>query len=493
MDVTFETRLHSCMEPVLREIHTSEQTQQISLPDGMPDIGQVLGAWGQPLLRGKQWQAEEVSCNGGLMVWVLYAPEDGSPARCLEGWIPFTLRWDLPQGKPEGSLRLNCLCRFVDARVVSARKLVVRGGLGVQVEAFCPMEAASWEPEQVPPDVQLLRRECPVRLPKEMTEKSFSLDEELTLPESAPALQELVYYRLIPSVTDKKVLSGKAVFRGNAQVHVLYRSTEGQLHNWDFSLPFSQYAQLEQEHSPEAQADLVILPTSLELELEDGRLRLKAGLAAQVLITDREKLNLVADAYSPTRELTLEHQSVKMPVLSENRRHSISLRQELPVQGNLAADVCIWPDFPRQRRPEEDLALSAAVQVLYYGEDGSLQGASGRWEGTLPASDQAQVLGVPGISEDAQVQLGTTLTVSQEMALETTGFSWQELSMVAGIALGEPRRPDPDRPSLILCRMGQEPLWELAKESLSTVEAIRLANGLTEDPTPNQMLLIPVV
>ena len=173
MDVTFETRLHSCMEPVLREIHTSEQTQQISLPDGMPDIGQVLGAWGQPLLRGKQWQAEEVSCNGGLMVWALYAPEDGSPARCLEGWIPFTLRWDLPQEKPEGSLRLNCLCRFVDARVVSARKLVVRGGLGVQVEAFCPMEAASWEPEQVPPDVQLLRRECPVRLPKEMAEKSF--------------------------------------------------------------------------------------------------------------------------------------------------------------------------------------------------------------------------------------------------------------------------------------------------------------------------------
>ena len=126
------------------------------------------------------------------------------------------------------------------------------------------------------------------------------------------------------------------MFRGNAQVHVLYRSTEGQLHNWDFSLPFSQYAQLEQEHSPEAQADLVILPTSLELDLEDGRLRLKAGLAAQVLITDREKLNLVADAYSPTRELTLEHQSVKMPVLSENRRHSVSLRQELPVQGNLS-------------------------------------------------------------------------------------------------------------------------------------------------------------
>lgn len=493
MDVTFETRLHSCMEPVLREIHTSEQTQQITLPDGMPDIGQVLGAWGQPLLRGKQWQAEEVSCNGGLMVWVLYAPEDGSPAQCLEGWIPFTLRWDLPQGKPEGSLRLNCLCRFVDARSVSARKLVVRGGLGVQVEAFCPMEAVSWEPEKIPGDVQLLRRECPLRLPKEMAEKNFSLDEELSLPESAPAPQELIYYRLLPSITDRKVLSGKAVFRGSAQVHVLYRSTEGQLHGWDFSLPFSQYAQLEQEHSPEALADLVVMPTSLELELEEGRLRLKGGLTAQILVTDREKLSLVADAYSPTRELELAQRSANLPVLLDSRRQSVPVRQELPVQGNLAADVCIWPDFPRQRRQEEDLALSAAVQVLYYGEDGALQGASGRWEGSIAAGPQAQLLAVPLAAEEPQMQLGTGLSVAQELTVETTAFSWQELPMVAGITPGEARKPDPDRPSLILCRMGQEPLWELAKESRSTVEAIRQANGLTEDPAPNQMLLIPVV
>ena len=34
---------------------------------------------------------------GGMMVWVLYAPEDGSPERCIEGWIPFQMRWDLPE------------------------------------------------------------------------------------------------------------------------------------------------------------------------------------------------------------------------------------------------------------------------------------------------------------------------------------------------------------------------------------------------------------
>ena len=103
------------------------------------------------------------------------------------------------------------------------------------------------------------------------------------------------------------------------------------------------------------------------------------------------------------------------------------------------------------------------------------------------------MLGVPGISEDAQVQLGSTLTVSQEMALETTGFPGRSCPWWPESPWESHADPYPDRPSLILCRMGQEPLWELAKESLSTVEAIRQANGLTEDPAPNQMLLIPVV
>ena len=35
-------------------------------------------------------------------------------------------------------------------------------------------------------------------------------------------------------------------------------------------------------------------------------------------------------------------------------------------------------------------------------------------------------------------------------------------------------------------------LWELAKATNSTVEAIRKANGLTGQPSADQMLLIPI-
>ena len=67
------------------------------------------------------------------------------------------------------------------------------------------------------------------------------------------------------------------------------------------------------------------------------------------------------------------------------------------------------------------------------------------------------------------------------------------IPMVTALDLGELRQPDPMRPSLILRRSEGKSLWELSKETGSTVLAIQEANGLQSEPDDTQMLLIPVV
>ena len=68
----------SCMDTVLQQVQHGEQTLEIRLPEGMPDVGQVLMAWGQPIARSKEWREGSLHFSGGMMVWVLYLPEDGS-------------------------------------------------------------------------------------------------------------------------------------------------------------------------------------------------------------------------------------------------------------------------------------------------------------------------------------------------------------------------------------------------------------------------------
>ena len=92
MQQQFEKRGITCLQTVKREPQTQEQTQELRISDGMPDIGGIIGAWGQVILRSKEWQADGMTINGGTMVWVQYMPEDGGAPQCVESWLPFQMR-----------------------------------------------------------------------------------------------------------------------------------------------------------------------------------------------------------------------------------------------------------------------------------------------------------------------------------------------------------------------------------------------------------------
>ena len=497
MEVQFRKSVCSCLRTALREVRNLEQTQEIRLSDGMPDVGRILSGWGQVILRTKEWNPDSICLTAGMMVWVLYAPEDGSEPRCVESWIPFQMEWDLPEDTPEGEIRVQCLTRFVDARSVSARKILVRAGVGALAEAYVPMEAEYGVPEELPESVELLKLEYPLRLPKEAGEKGFLLEDELTLPPSAPEAEKLLYYTVTPEVLEQRVLSDKVVFRGNGNLHVLYASPDGSLHSWDFSLAFSQYAELRGSYSGEAELSVTAAVTGLELEKEDsGVLHLKCTLSGQYLVEDLELLEIIGDAYSPGRALTIHREDLELPAVLETRRETVAAEQQ--TDGTAAVDVQFLPDFPRQRRMEDGVAmeLPGSFQVLSLGEDGRLQSSVNRWEGalTLRADSESRLRAVPEPLPEPQVLLGGgSLQLRQEVPLSVTTTAGQAIPMVTGLELGEELEPDSSRPSLILRRAGDRGLWDMAKESGSTVEAIRRANHLQQDPAPGQMLLIPIL
>lgn len=497
MDKNLTSMTISCLDRVLQEVRTAELTQQIKLSDGMPDIGRILASWGQVILRSKEWMDAEAAVSGGMMVWVLYAPEDGSKPCCLDGWIPFRLKWDLPEEIPEGNLRIHCLTRFVDGRSVSPRKIMVRCGVSALAEAGIPVERELAVPADAAEDVELLLNTYPLRIPREEGERRFLLDEELALPESAPQAERLIYSRMEPRITDCRVLADKLAFRGNGNLHILYCSEEGQFHSWEFPLPFSQIAQLDQEYGSDAQGDLIPVLTNLEAELDDeGHIRLKAGMAAQYRITDRQMVSVVEDAYSPNRELSLRMEELELPVVLETRRDNLYGEQNIPAEANLVADLSFLPDYPRQRRKEDGMELEypGVFQVLYYGADGSLQSANARWEGRqqLNADIQSQIKAIPLPGEPQALAGSGQLQIKAELPVEIVTTSSQRIPMVTDVELGEVKKPDPDRPTLILRRAGENSLWDIAKGTGSRVADIRRANDLQGEPMPGQLLLIPV-
>ncbi len=499
MEIQFQKTAMPCLKTICRQYLSQEQTQELRLPDGMPDIGTVLCGWGQPIIRGKQWHNGSAGVNGGVMVWVLYIPEDGTGVQQVETWLPFQQSWDFPENAADGNLQVIPMLRSVDARTLSARKMMVRASLGLLGQATTADTMEIFIPEQLPEDVEILRNSYPVQLPVEAGEKAFSIEETLSLPNTAVAADKILRYQLLPQLTEEKIVSDKLIFRGVANLSVLYLGVDGELHTWDFELPFSQYTQLDRDYVPNAEAQVVFAVTGLELELgEENTINLKAGVTGQYTIYDKPVLEIVEDAYSPSRPVTPQISNLQIPAVLDSQASTVSPRQTAETDMLRVVDVTFYPEQPHIHRAGDglDADLSGTFQLLGYSPDMELQTETTRWEQnwnmTADPQTDAEIFVQPGGKAAASVGAGD-VTMQTDMTLQTKVSSQQGLPMLGGVELGEIAEQNPDRPSIILSRAGDRSLWEVAKEYGSTVDAIQKANNLQSQPDATQMLLIPIV
>lgn len=491
MELEFERTEIPCLGWKHRDMQSQEQTLELRLPEGMPDIGTVLGAWGQCILRGKEWRSSEVGVSGGVMVWVLYQPADGGNPQSVEAWMPMQQKWGIGDSQREGIIRTRWQLKNVDARTLSVRKLMLRATVQVLAEILEPKDAQIYLPTAVPEDIQLLHREYPALVPREAGEKTFQLEENLSLPSGAATPERLLYCQLLPQLTEQKVVGGKAVFRGCARCHLLYLGEDGILHSADPELSFAQFEDLEREYDDSATVSVMMEVTGFEPELQDGQLRVKCGMTAQYLVRDRVMVDLVEDAYSPVRKVTVTTEPMELPNVLDGS-HKI-MEPEVEYSGGRIVDAVIYPEQPAVHRAGElsEIEFPGTLQLLAYNDEGQLEGSqlrwSERWE--LPADRGSQIY--PDVVSVAPPQItGGRITMELDALADTV--SSEIGSGVTSIEAGEPMPPDPNRPSLILRRAGEDSLWELAKNSGSTVEAIREANQLTQEPTADRILLIPI-
>lgn len=495
MELQWDKMALPCLEVKLRQVQNQEQTLEVRLGDDMPDIGRIICGWGQSILRGKQWNSDHMVVSGGIMAYILYSPEDGSAPRCVQAWLPYSMKWNFPQCDRDGIIRANMQVKSVDARVLSARKMMVRGCVSGLAEALEPKEAAYYTGAADQEHVYVLKQTYPVLIPAEAGEKTFLMDEDLELPGNKIA--KIIGIAVEPKLTEQKVVGGKAVFRGECRVHLVYFDPENTVCSTDLNVPFAQYADLDRDYDKNASLTTMMAVSAMEPEAADGLLRLKCGLTAQYVVLENRVLELVQDAYSTTHELQPQMESLQLPVILDRRKDNQMLTQSGPVECARVIDAVCYMEHPILRRNgmQTEGELPGLVQVLYQDDSGQYLSGNIRFshQWSIPSAQEASV-SVTAQSGAAPVVTtdGVNLHISVPVDMETVTAVDQQLGMMAGLQIGQPLERDPGRPSMILRRAGTDSLWDLAKRYGSTVEAICNANDLEDLAEQGRMLLIPV-
>lgn len=497
MELQFETKMMPCLRRDLWQVQDREQTQELRLPEELPDIGSVIAARGQCVVRSKEWLGESIGISGGVTVWVLYAPADGTEPRSVEVWVPVQGKWNLPKTRREGVIRADMRLKCADARTTSARKMMIRVQVSMLAEVLEPGELELAVAPEVQEDVQLLRRSYPAVLPREAGEQVFSLEEELPFATGTRTPERIVYATCQAALREQKVVGSRVVFRGDLGLHMLCAGDDGQWFAMDMEVPFSQFSDLDNDYDKEATVDTVLAVTSLEPELVEGAVQLKCGLIAQYVICQNRLVEIVEDAYSPGREVTPMVGQLELPaVLDSCADH---LRAEAVFSGvdGRILDSWICGAHPNVRQAGElaQLDMEGTAGVLYRDEEGILRGATSPWSQSweLAAGENVAVQGrLVTLTSSGAMPEGDGTSLKAELEVLARMTAAEPMNMVTGLEIGEEKPVDANRPSLILRRSAEQSLWELAKSCGSTVEAICRANGISDEPVQDRILLIPV-
>lgn len=500
MELPFEKTVCRYWNQKLYELRSTEQTQELRVPEGMPDVERVISAWGQVVLRGKEWRERSLGVNGGMMIWVLYQPEGNEGLQRLESWIPFQERFDMPSAQEDGAIRIQTVLRSVDARNISSRKLMLRCSIGLLVQALVPAQAMIGVPGELPEDVELLRHRYPMMLIRETGEKTFLLDEELDLPGSVSPVERLVYFQLEPELLDQKVMGSRGIFRGLGHLHVLYWNQEEKLCVYDFQVPFAQYMDLEQDYEEEAMVNNLLCVTSLELDVtENGTLHLRCGMVSQYTVQDRSVLDLVEDAYSPCRDVEVSSEELTLPAILDDGMQVLDMSGKLGTGEGTLVDVSFQTGLPRVSRTEHGIqAKSEGIfRALSQDKTGWIVAREDNGEGEFRQNAHVTTDTVcfswrkGGATTRRE---GSDWRVDTQVVLDLSTISSRSMNVVTALELGPEREPDEKRPSVIIRAKGKnEGLWDIAKKCGSTVGAISRLNRLEGEPEEDTLLLIPVL
>lgn len=494
MDMNMQETVYPCLKTVCNVVQHMEQTQEIRLTEDLPDVGKIIGAWGQVITRGKEWRSDSVHYSGGVIVHILYLPENGTQSICLDSWIPLQAKWDLPDQTPEGVFTVSTLTKYIDARSVNPRKIMIRAGIAAYGQAMVASQIDMVSTDADEEGVELLRKNYPMRFLREAGEKEFNLEESLPLPVPIRQDDKPIYYCVKPEVYESKVLGNKIAFRGTCNFHILYRDGDGHLCNQDYPMNFSQFADLHENYGADAQVTFFPVVTNLELEYASDHFTAKCGIAAQYMVDDVSDVEIIEDAYCIGKQLKMETATLDVSSVLEKKVDIIPLEQSVTGHVSQIVDVSSNLDFPKAFSENGKIVLEmpGSVQILYYDDAGALQSVCTRVEGksSLDAKGKISVLAFPGAVKSPQISISSeAMTLKEEVPITVLKSGGCEMNMITALHIGDAVTPDPLRPSLILRKGNEDDLWKLAKESGSTVSAIYQANKPYER---GKYLLIPI-
>ena len=197
---------------------------EILIPDYLPQVFKIVKCFIHLVNLQKQVAGSRLVLDGYLRCVVFYQAEDSQSLCQTEQKLPFTKTVDLPAGEHQSChIHVTGDVEYLNCRAVNQRRVDVRGAYGITVSVKEQLQQevvtalAGSGAEQKTNTLHGVRMAADV-------DKLMTAEEEAAFPQQPAAVLDI---HSVGTVNDIKIISGKAVVKGQIEAQVLYRVDQG--------------------------------------------------------------------------------------------------------------------------------------------------------------------------------------------------------------------------------------------------------------------------
>lgn len=518
------------MELIKKIIHMNRSkgsfTSQITVDEDFnfsenkPDMGRIVMEHNHIVTESVRGGDERVEIKGHLEFELLYLVEGSEALESFQGTIPFTETMNCSGVTSSDMLTAHLDVEDFTIHMVNSRKLRVNAVVLLQVEAkeirdaFLATGLFETAKEM---QVSQLQKQIETMQLQVSRGDIYRVREEIELGNNKPNMKRILWKNLSLRGVEIKTAQDQVALRGELLLFLIYEGEEEHIPlQWmEKSIHFSGEIPVNgctPELIPNVRVDIM----SGDVEVRpDGDGEMRALVVEVVLQLDmnlyaEETVTVLNDVYVPSVQMIPELEDAYFDRLIQKNNGKCKVNETISLgEGSKLLQICHSSGevkLDRVTRTEEGLQFEGGIllQLLYMSSDDSMplrlhktaipfsytmDVPGGTLGETMP---QFQVN--PGLEQLSTVMLGNDeVEIRGVISLDT--IIWQSiLESVMVSVKEEPLALEvlEEMPGIVGYYVGaQDTLWSIAKQFYTSIESIKVTNGLTSDVVrPGDRLLI---
>ncbi|MCM1314319.1 MAG: DUF3794 domain-containing protein [Prevotella sp.] len=514
-----DLRINRETVPVSENIFDGVQEQGVELdyilPDYYPDIFRLVRCEVVPVICNYSINGDKLSYEIRCDIKILYCSESGNSLQCVTQRQNFSKTVELGRSGENLTARLTPKTDHINFRAVNKRRLDVRGAVSVKisVNGETNQEVIS---DAFGMNIQI--KKTPVRFAsKKITaEKTLQLSEDIEISPTQPTVNSIINIRCTVPECEKKMISGKLLAKGSAELKILYSCDKdgGAVEPVSFSMPFSQIIDID---GIDDTFDCTITPEVVSCDItptadknsENRIIKCEIELRLICCAVKTASVMLGTDAFStvyPCNVTVSQVRAEQIPVIyEESFRHSAKISEGDSVPQTIYSMWCT-PKNINTRLSDDGKAVIISGMLSY-----SMASRDNAGMIIMPDKDEAfeETINLPdnisGCTVSAEIAVRDVsynissegiLSAKSDISAKISVYSCSSINALTDIAVDESVKKQRDGDYAIKLYFGveNEEVWDIAKRYSTSVNAVIEENDLSgERLESGGMLLIPIV